>query len=113
MGRMIDDNMLDRLVSYEGYVEKLFAKAAHRRWLEMNADVVQDYEKLKTLKKHISSLVDLAFFRYGIENGLMRVDKMTMVPDLNEDLETLADQLQKVEWDSSCPSAAQGFALVV
>lgn len=51
MNSRIDDDMLKRLVSYEGYVEKLFCQAAHRRWLEMKSDVVQDYEKLKALKK--------------------------------------------------------------
>lgn len=113
MSGKIDDDMLKRLVSYEGYVEKLFVQAAHRRWLEMNADVVQDYEKLKTLKKHISSLVDLAFFRYGIENGLMKAGKTNLGSDLNEDLETLALQLQRVDWDPACPKAAEPFVKVV
>jgi hypothetical protein len=113
MNGRIDDDMLERLISYEGYVEKLFAQAAHRRWLEMNADVVQDYEKLKTLKKRISSLVDLAFFRYGIENGLMKIGKNELGSDLNEDLETLATQLLRVDWDPSCPKNAESFAKVV
>lgn len=113
MNSRIDDDMLKRLVSYEGYVEKLFCQAAHSRWLEMNSDAVQDYEKLKALKKNISSLVDLAFFRYGVEHGLMKMDSRNMVSDLNDDLETLAEQLQKVEWDPCCPSTDQDFALVV
>lgn len=113
MNSRIDDDMLKRLVSYEGYVEKLFSQAAHRRWLEMKSDVVQDYEKLKALKKNISSLVDLAFFRYGVEHGLMKINRMNMVSDLNEDLETLAAQLQKVDWDPCRPATNQNFALVI
>lgn len=101
MNGRINDELLERLVSYEGYVEHLFSQAAQRLWLEMQPDAVRDYEKLKALKKHISALVDFAFCRFGVEHGLMRIKEAGMPSELNEDLETLAVQLQKVEWDFS------------
>ncbi len=71
MNVRIDDDMLGRLVSYEVHVKKRFARVAQSRWLDFNVDAEQDYEKLKELKSRITSLVDLAFCRYGVEKGLM------------------------------------------
>lgn len=98
MDSRIDDEMLGRLVAHEGYVESLFAQAARRRWLDMNVDVATDYEQLKILKKQISYLVDRAFCRYGVAKGVMRLDRANLGADLDEDLEALAAQLQKMQW---------------
>jgi hypothetical protein len=102
MSSRINDDILERLVAYEKYVGKLFAGAARRRWLEVSADAVQDYERLKTLKNEIASIVDLAFFRYGVERGLMKIDKKIPESTLDEDLDVLAAQLQSSKWNDSC-----------
>lgn len=112
MNSRIDDDMLERLVAYEGYVENLFARAARRRWLEMNVEVVKDYERLKVLKKQISSIVDLAFCRYGVARGLMKIDRANLVSDLDEDLEALAGQLEKAHWNAPRPEADKNFARI-
>lgn len=111
MNSRIDDEMLERLVAYEGYVENLFARAARRRWLEMNIDVEKDYERLKEFKKQISSLVDRAFCRYGVARGLMKIDRTNLVSELDDDLEALAGQLQKAQWNGSCRETDNHVAL--
>lgn len=96
----IDEHMLDRLVSYEAYVESHFAQLAKRRCLERNADIIQEYEQLTNFKSYISSLVDLAFDRYGVENDLIKNDRENPTSSLNKDLEALVEQLQRTVWKS-------------
>jgi hypothetical protein len=105
MNSRINDDILERLVAYEKYVGKLFARAARKRWLEINSEAVEDYERLKALKAEIASIVDLAFIRYGVEQGLMRDDRNAPMSGLDEDLEALAAQLSSSQWVDSCRSA--------
>lgn len=96
----IDEHMLDRLVSYEAYVESHFAQLAGRRCLEGNPDIAQEYEQLKDFKSYISSLVDQAFYTYGVESGLMKNDSGQPTPALGKDLEALVEKLQSTVWKS-------------
>ena len=113
MNVRIDDDMLGRLVSYEVHVKKRFARVAQSRWLDFNVDAEQDYEKLKELKSRITSLVDLAFCRYGVEKGLMKADRGIVASDLDDDLESLAGQLKKTSIKDLCPSKDKNIALVI
>lgn len=96
----IDEHMLDRLVSYEAYVDSHFAHLARRRCLEGNSDIAQEYEQLKDFKGYISSLVDLAFYQYGVQGGLMKNDSRQPAPALDKDLEALVEKLQSTVWKS-------------
>lgn len=96
----IDEHMLDRLVSYEAYVESHFAQLARRRCLEGSPDIAQEYEQLKDFKSYISSLVDLAFYKYGVQGGLMKNDSGQPAPALGKDLEALVEKLQITVWKS-------------
>jgi hypothetical protein len=96
----IDEHMLDRLVSYEAYVESHFGQLAKRRCLEKNPDIAQEYEQLKDFKSYISSLVDLAFYKYGVQSGLMKNDSGKPIPALGKDLDALVEKLQSTVWKS-------------
>ncbi len=96
----IDEHMLDRLVSYEAYVESHFAQLAGRRCLEGNPDIAQEYEQLKDFKIYISSLVDLAFYQYGAQSGLMKNNSGKHIPALGKDLDALVEKLQNTVWKS-------------
>jgi hypothetical protein len=109
----IDDDMLGRLVSYEVHVKKRFARVAQSRWLDFNVDAERDYEKLKELKSRITSLVDLAFCKYGVEKGLMKAGRDSSASDLDDDLESLAGQLKRTSMKDLCPSKDKNIALVI
>ncbi len=96
----IDEHMLDRLVSYETYVEIHFAQLAGRHRLEGSPDIAQEYEQLKDFKNYISSLVDLAFYRYGAQSGLMKSNSGKHIPALGKDLDALVEKLQSTVWKS-------------
>lgn len=113
MNVRIDDDLLERLVSYEVHVNRHFAQVAQSRWLDLNVDTEQGYKKLKELKSHISSLVDLAFRRYGVEKGLMKADRESFASDLDDDLESLAGELNKASWNPLSLSKDRNLSLVV
>lgn len=113
MNVRIDDDLLGRLVSYEVHVKKRFARVAQSRWLDFNVDAEQDYEKLKELKSRITSLVDLAFCRYGVEKGLMKAGRDSTVSDLDDDLESLAGQLKRTSMKDLSPSKDKNVSHVI
>ena len=92
--------MLDRLVSYEAYVESHFTQLSRKRRLEETSDMDQEYEQLKEFKSYISSLVDLAFFKYGVQGGVMKNNNGNPALSLGKDLETLVEKLQSTVWKS-------------
>jgi hypothetical protein len=106
----MDDDTLGRLVAYEKYVKLCFAQAAGRRWLGTNAAALQEYEQIKEFKNYISALVDLAFDRYGMENGLTKAASTRQDAALNKDLESLVVQLRRPFKHLSQPG--RQFALV-
>lgn len=113
MRTVLNDDMLDRLVSYEKYVKQCFAKIARRRWVEPDAEVVEEYEQAKEFKSYVSAIVDLAFYQYGIETGLMKGSSLQQDLALSKDLESLVDQLHWVSRGFHSPSQERKFALVV
>lgn len=112
MRTVMDDEILGRLVAYEKHVKQCFARAASRRWRTMNTRAIQEYEQLKELKNYISALVDLAFDRYGIENGLTRAASNKPDMALNNGLESLVEQLHWPSPEHYFPSPKRQFALV-
>ncbi len=113
MRRVINDDMLDRLVSYEKYVKQCFAKLARRRWVEPGVGVLEEYEQAKEFNTYLSAIVDLAFYRYGIEVGLMKRTVLHQDLALNQDLDSLLGQLLWVSRDFRSSSQERKFALVV
>ncbi len=113
MKTVIHDEMLGRLVSYEKYVKHCFTQLSRRRRLEVSADVMCEYEELKKFTIYISTLVDLAFNRYGIENGLMKGSLSGQDLALNKDLETLVAQLFQISPETCSPLRERTFALAV
>lgn len=113
MKTLMDGDMLDRLVSYEKYVKHCFAQIAKRRWVEPGAGVLEEYEQAKEFKRYVSAMVDLAFYRYGIETGLMKRSVLQYDLALNRDLESLVHQFQRVSKGIRSTSQERKFALVV
>ncbi|MGE4544788.1 MAG: hypothetical protein AB7D06_11840 [Pedobacter sp.] len=97
MDVIIDDEMLERFVLYEHYIYELFEQASHSRWFGMSANVVQEYERVKLLRKHVSILVDMAFTIYGIKNKFMKDRYNNLIKDFLDDFEALAYQLMKID----------------
>jgi hypothetical protein len=65
------------------------------------------------LKSRITSLVDLAFCKYGVEKGLMKAGRDSSASDLDDDLESLAGQLKRTSMKDLCPSKDKNIALVI
>lgn len=113
MNSIIDDDMLDRLVSYEKYVTQYFVRIARRRWVDVSVEAMEEYEQAKKFKSYISTMVDLAFRRYGIETGLMKSPSLHLDPALGKDLESLVAQLRSASQRFHPPLRQRQFSLVV
>lgn len=112
MRAVMNDDILGRLVVYEKYVNQCFAQTASRRWRTVNAFAIQEYERLKAFKSYLSEMVDLAFDRYGLENGLTKAPSIKEDLELHKDLESLVAQLNWTANKNHSPSPKRQFALV-
>lgn len=112
MTAVMNDDILGRLVAYEKYVNQCFAQVASRRWRTVNALAIQEYERMKAFKSYLSEIVDLAFDRYGLENGLTKAASNKQNLELLKDLESLIGQLNWSTNMKHVSSPKRQFALV-